>query len=111
MEVSTDPDHRFDLAIQLDDLDAALSMAKETPELESEAKWKAVGDRALAVWRFDLAKECFEKAGDLSALMLLYLAMADREGLTKLAAAASEWMTLGTEDPKLNVTHREQGAE
>ena len=32
------------------------------------------------MWRFDLAKECFEKAGDLSALMLLLMAMGDRDG-------------------------------
>jgi coatomer subunit beta' len=37
------------------------------------------------VWRFDLAKECFEKAGDLSALMLLLMAMGDRDGLKLLA--------------------------
>ena len=57
---------------------------------EAETKWKAVGDRALAVWRFDLARECFERAGDLSALMLLLLAVGDRNGLTKLAEKAGE---------------------
>ncbi|KAJ3930424.1 MAG: hypothetical protein NXY57DRAFT_870775, partial [Lentinula lateritia] len=36
---------------------------------------KALGDRALAAWRFDLAKECFENAGDLGALMLLLMSM------------------------------------
>ena len=40
------------------------------------------------MWRFDLAKECFEKAGDLSALMLLLVAMGDRDGLKVLAAKA-----------------------
>jgi len=40
------------------------------------------------VWRFDLAKECFEKAGDLSALMLLLMAMGDRDGLKLLAGKA-----------------------
>jgi len=42
------------------------------------------------VWRFDLAKECFEKAGDLSALMLLLMAMGDRDGLKLLAGKAEE---------------------
>jgi coatomer subunit beta' len=60
------------------------------PEQEAESKWKQLGDRALTVWRFDLAKECFEKANDLSALMLLYLAIGDRAGLTKLAKKAEE---------------------
>ena len=90
LQVTTDPDHKFDLALQLDDLDSALEIARITPENEAETKWKAVGDRALAVWRFDLARECFERAGDLSALMLLLLAVGDRNGLTKLAEKAGE---------------------
>jgi len=88
LQVATDPDHKFDLAVQLDDLDIALEIARSVPESEAESKWKTLGDRALAVWRFDLARECFEKGGDLSALMLLLLSTGDREGLTKLAKAA-----------------------
>lgn len=90
LQVTTDPDHKFDLSLQLDDLDAAVEIARSVPELEAEAKWKAIGDRALAVWRFDLARESFEKAGDLSALMLLLLAIGDRDGLSKLAVTAGE---------------------
>ena len=40
------------------------------------------------MWRFHLAKECFEKSGDLSALMLLLMAMGDQEGLKSLAGKA-----------------------
>lgn len=87
-QVTTDADHKFELALQLDDLDAALEIVRALPETEAETKWKAVGDRALAVWRFDLARECFEKASDLNALMLLLLAIGDRDGLTKLASQA-----------------------
>lgn len=54
-------------------------------------KWKALGDRALTVWRFDLARESFEKAGDLSALMLLLMSTGDREGLLELAQKASKY--------------------
>lgn len=88
LEVTTDPDQKFELSLQLDDLDAAVEIARTVPELEAESKWKAIGDRALAVWRFDLARESFEKAGDLSALMLLLLATGDRDGLAKLAVQA-----------------------
>ncbi|KIJ57284.1 hypothetical protein M422DRAFT_57615 [Sphaerobolus stellatus SS14] len=88
LEVTTDPDHKFDLSLALDDLDTALEIAQTIPAPESDAKWKAIGDRALAVWRFDLAKECFEKAGDLSALLLLLLAIGDRPGLEKLSEEA-----------------------
>jgi coatomer subunit beta' len=90
LQVTSDSDHKFDLSLQLDDLDGALEIVRSVPELEAETKWKAAGDRALAVWRFDLAKECFEKSGDLGALMLLLLSMGDREGLAKLAVQAGE---------------------
>ncbi|KAL6307108.1 coatomer beta [Sparassis latifolia] len=90
LQITTDPDHKFDLSLQLDDLDAAVDIARSVPELEAEAKWKSIGDRALAVWRFDLARESFEKAGDLSALMLLLLAIGDQHGLAKLARTAEE---------------------
>ena len=88
LQVTTDADHKFDLSLQLDGRDAAVDIARTVPELEAEAKRKEIGDRALAVWRFDLARESFEKAGDLSALMLLLLAIGDRDGLAKLAATA-----------------------
>ncbi|EKM60052.1 uncharacterized protein PHACADRAFT_206262 [Phanerochaete carnosa HHB-10118-sp] len=90
LQVTTDPDHKFDLSLQLDDLDAAVEIARTVPELEAETKWKAIGDRALAVWRFDLARESFEKAGDLGSLMLLLLSIGDRDGLEKLARNAEE---------------------
>ncbi|KIY66325.1 Coatomer, beta' subunit [Cylindrobasidium torrendii FP15055 ss-10] len=88
LQVTTDPDHKFDLSLQLDDLDAALEIARTVPEAEAESKWKALGDRSLAVWRFDLARESFEKAGDLSSLMLLLLSIGDRDGLAALAVKA-----------------------
>jgi coatomer subunit beta' len=88
IQVTTDPDHKFDLALSLDDLDTALEIVRMVPENEADVKWKALGDRALAVWRFDLARECFENAGDLSALMLLFLSTGDRQGLRSLAEKA-----------------------
>lgn len=94
LKLSTDADHRFELAIALDDLETALELARVTPHPESEVKWKAVGDRALAVWKFDQAKECFEKAGDSSSLLLLLLATGDREGLARLSDSAGEYLTL-----------------
>ena len=79
LQVTTDIDQKFDLSLQLDDLDAAVEIARTVPDLEAETKWKAIGDRALAVWRFDLARESFEKAGDLGSLMLLLLAIGDKD--------------------------------
>lgn len=94
LQVTTDPDHKFDLSLQLDDLDGALEIARSIPPPESDTKWKAIGDRALAVWRFDLARECFEKANDLSALLLLLLAVGDRPGLERLSAEAGKFLII-----------------
>ncbi|KAF7798395.1 hypothetical protein EIP86_009616 [Pleurotus ostreatoroseus] len=90
LQVTTDLDQKFELSLQLDDLDAAVEIVREVPELEAESKWKAIGDRALATWRFDLAREAFEKASDLGSLMLLLLSIGDKDGLAKLAAVAEE---------------------
>jgi len=90
MQVTNDPDHKFDLSLQLDDLDVAVEIVRSVPENEAETKWKALGDRALSVWRFDLAREAFERGNDLSALMLLLLSTGDREGLERLAETAEQ---------------------
>ena len=90
LSVSTDPDHRFDLAISLNDLETALDLVRSAPEAGSQAKWKLVGDKALSAWQMDLAQESFEKASDLPALLLLYTSLSDRTGLNKLASLASE---------------------
>jgi coatomer subunit beta' len=88
LQVATDPDQKFDLAIQLDDLDMALELARSSSEGGAEPKWRIVGDKALAAWRMDLAQECYEKAGDLSALLLIYSSLGDRDGMQKLANLA-----------------------
>ena len=104
LEISTDPDHRFDLALSLDALDIAFSIAEQTPAPENEVKWKAMGDRALSRWKFATAKRGYEQAGDVGALFLPGLAMggaiavkevsrlAKGKGLNNIAFAAS-WQT------------------
>ncbi|GAA5944224.1 coatomer subunit beta' [Sporobolomyces koalae] len=90
LEISTDPDHKFDLAIQLDDLETALRIARDSPHLGSQSKWRTVGDRALAGWKVQLAEECFKQANDLSALLLVYTSTGDRDGLARLKDLAVE---------------------
>ena len=94
--------------MQLDDLDAALEIVRAVPDAEAETKWKAVGDRALTVWRFDLARECFEKAGDLNALMLLLLSTGDQAGLRQLATKAGRSIFRFSRGCLLNVCNPEQ---
>ncbi|KAJ5604727.1 hypothetical protein N7510_009881 [Penicillium lagena] len=87
LEVATDPEHRFDLSLALNDLETALQIAREA---NVEHKWKIVGDAALAGWNLALAQECFTNAKDIGSLLLLHTASNNREGLRALAAQASE---------------------
>ncbi len=88
LQVSTDPDHKFDLAVSLDDFDTALEIAKSGPTSGSEMRWRTIGDKALERWDLSLAQECFDKAGDLNALLLLGVSKGDRSILQHVAQAA-----------------------
>lgn len=90
LSVATDPDHKFELAVSIGDLETALELVRASPEAGSESKWKVVGEKALAAWQLDLAREAFEKSKDLAALLLLYTSLGDRAGLEKLASLAAE---------------------
>ncbi|KAI9839203.1 MAG: hypothetical protein M1819_003196 [Sarea resinae] len=85
LEVATDPEHRFDLALSLSQLNVALEIARQ---VDSEHKWKTVGDAALSSWDVALAEDCFSHAKDLGSLLLLYSSTADAAGLRRLADQA-----------------------
>ncbi|EKV09606.1 COPI vesicle coat beta' subunit, putative [Penicillium digitatum] len=87
LEVATDPEHRFELALALNNLETALTIAREA---NVEHKWKIVGDAALASWNLALAQECFTNAKDVGSLLLLHTASNNRSGLKALVAQASE---------------------
>jgi coatomer subunit beta' len=87
IQVTDDPEHRFDLAIQSNELDPAFAIAKGANE---PAKWKRLGDAALQRWRFDLAKESLERAGDLEGLLLLHLAVGNAKGVASIAEEAKK---------------------
>ncbi|RGB39282.1 coatomer WD associated region-domain-containing protein [Rhizophagus diaphanus] len=86
LEVSTDIEHKFELAVQLNKLDVAVEIAREA---DTEAKWKTVGDSALSDWKFSLAEECLKKAKDLSGLLLLYTSSGNAKGIRELAESAA----------------------
>lgn len=90
LQVSTDAEHRFDLAISLDNFETALEIARSGPQVGSESRWRTIGDKALARWNVALAKECFEKAQDLSSMLLVATSTNDRELLGRLADLATE---------------------
>ena len=85
LEVATDPEHRFELALSLKNLSVALEIAREA---DVEHKWKTVGDAALAAWDIKLAEECFDHAKDLGSLLLLHSSSSNMIGLKKLAEQA-----------------------
>ncbi|KAF3389188.1 Coatomer subunit beta' [Penicillium rolfsii] len=87
LEVATDPEHRFDLALSLNDLETALEIARVA---NVEHKWKAIGDAALSSWNLALAQECFTHAKDVGSLLLLHTASNNQEGLRSLAAQAAD---------------------
>ncbi|KAH0537201.1 hypothetical protein FGG08_005979 [Glutinoglossum americanum] len=87
LKVATDPEHRFDLAIGLGQLDVALEIARGA---DAEHKWKTVGDTALAAWNISLAEECFRNAKDLGSLLLLHSSTGNASGLSQLVEQAEE---------------------
>lgn len=94
LQVSTDPDHRFDLAVGMDDFDTALEIARNAPGAGTavaggESRWRTIGDAALSKWNLPLAEECFTRAEDLPALLLLATTKSDATLLSKLAEQAA----------------------
>ncbi|CAD6983728.1 unnamed protein product [Tilletia controversa] len=90
LQVKQDPDHKFDLAVSLDDFDTALEIAQTGPQTGSEPRWRTIGDKAIGRWNLTLAQECFEKAKDLNALLLLGTSTGDRTLLSRVATLALE---------------------
>ena len=85
LDVATDPEHRFDLALSLNNLPIALDIAREA---DIEHRWKTVGDAALAAWDLPLAIECFTNAKDLGSLLLVYTSTCNADGLRQLVQQA-----------------------
>lgn len=101
LALSTDPDQKFDLAVQLAKLDVARDiMLQEIDQkagaaagemsTETQHKWKQLGDLALNDFQFSLAEDCAVRADDFSLLLILYTSRGDAEGLERLALLAKE---------------------
>ena len=87
LQVATDKEHRFDLALALGRLDICLELARES---DVEHRWKTVGDAALSAWDIKLTEECFLNARDVGSLLLLYSSSGDVDGLRDLAGKAKQ---------------------
>jgi coatomer subunit beta' len=66
--VSTDPEHKFELALQLGELKTAHSLALEAA---SQQKWRQLAELATTRGELDLAQECLHHAQDYGGLLLL----------------------------------------
>ena len=87
LQVATDIDYKFELAVQLGKLELALTLAEGS---ENEGKWRQLGELALARGRIEIAEAAFTKARDLGGLLLLKSSTGDPQGLRELAATAEE---------------------
>ena len=85
--LTPDPTHKLDLAVELGKLDDSLQLAKTAGKI---ASWKQVGDLALSLGNFDIAENCFKEAQDLPSLFLLYSAISNREGIEEIQKMAND---------------------
>lgn len=87
LQVSTDPDHKFDLALQIGELEVAVKLARES---ENPQKWSQLADAASRKNNMALVKECMQKANDFSGLLLLATASGDEQMLQELGDNGSK---------------------
>lgn len=85
--VSCDPEHKFELALQISDLKVAYDLAVDA---DSEQKWKQIAELAIQQCEFPLAQECLFKAQDYAGLLLLASCSCDANMMLKLAAEAEK---------------------
>ena len=86
-KLTPDLDHKFELAIQLNQVDDARNIAERQ---ESQEKWRKVGDIALKMGQFELVEECYSRSQDYNSLLLFYSSYGDQEGLQKMAKSAMD---------------------
>ena len=94
MAVTTDQDHKFDLAIELNHVDEAHALLLDIPEEELEStetmsKWKRLSDSALKNNNFELTEAASIASDDFSGLLLLYSATGNLDGMEKLGKIAA----------------------
>lgn len=93
LAVTTDPDHKFDLALELGHVDVAHELMHETPEEDKDStdtmvKWKRLSDAALKDSNFDLCESASIASNDYAGLLLMYSAIGNYTGMETLAKAA-----------------------
>lgn len=85
--MSTDPEHRFELALALGNLVAAHVLAKEA---NSQQKWRQLASLATQQGKLSLAKECLYQAQDFGGLLLSATSTGNTDMIVKLGLVAEE---------------------
>ena len=93
MAVTNDPDHKFDLSLELGQVEIAHSLMQETPEEDKDStdtmtKWKRLSDAALKDSNFELCESASLASNDYAGLLLMYSAIGNYVGMENLAKAA-----------------------
>jgi coatomer subunit beta' len=94
LQVTQDHDHKFDLALELGQVETAHQLLLETPEEEKDStdtqtKWKRLSDAALKDTNLELCEAASISSNDYSGLLLLYSATGNYTGMERLAQLAS----------------------
>eukprot|EP01062_Namystynia_karyoxenos_P057149 TRINITY_DN4809_c0_g1_i2.p1 TRINITY_DN4809_c0_g1~~TRINITY_DN4809_c0_g1_i2.p1 ORF type:complete len:962 (+),score=384.99 TRINITY_DN4809_c0_g1_i2:162-3047(+) len=90
LAMSPEDDHRFDLAVALHRIDVVREIAAAEKGDKVAARWKQLGDLALAHGHFEDAAVALEKGQDLGGLLLLHSSREDRAGIERVADLAEE---------------------
>lgn len=98
LAVTDDLDHKFELAIDLKNLDIAHRVLVESDKksadgedsTEVQGRWRRLGDLALVNGEIALAESCARRSSDLSGLLLLYASTGNKAGLIDLAKKAKD---------------------
>lgn len=87
LAVSSDPEHRFELALQLGEMGVAQQLAQEA---NSQQKWRQLSELATSKNNFKLAQECLQNAQDYGGLLLL----ATSAGICLIWILICDWLLI-----------------
>jgi coatomer subunit beta' len=88
LQITTDPEHKFNLALTLGALDVAQQVCQQ--QLGNLNKWRLLGDKALTVGNIPLAVKSFEAANDAESLLLIAATTCDVALLQKTSEIANK---------------------
>ncbi|XP_014250764.1 coatomer subunit beta' [Cimex lectularius] len=87
LAVSTDPEHKFELALQLGDLEKAVALARD---ISSKSKWAQVAELATSQAKLGVAQMCLHQAQHYGGLLLLSTSASNVEMMEKLAESSGK---------------------